>query len=131
MAYMNQDRKAKIVEAVNPILKKYKVKGSFKCDRHAITLTLREGGVDFLNDVIPERISNIRDDARQTYHFGVSPYWYQEHFTGITKQFFDEVMPALQAANWYDRSDIQVDYFNTAYYYHVQVGTWEKPYIVK
>jgi dipeptide/tripeptide permease len=34
----------------------------------------------------------------------------------------------MKSADWYDKSDAQVDYFNTAYYYDVNVGSWNKPY---
>lgn len=30
---------------------------------------------------------------------------------------------------FYDESDIQSDYFNTAYYYYLRIGSYEKPYI--
>ena len=29
----------------------------------------------------------------------------------------------------FDKSDIQTDYFNVGYYVHMEVGTWEKPFI--
>jgi hypothetical protein len=30
--------------------------------------------------------------------------------------------------SWYDKSDTQVDYFNTAFYLHLNIGQWDKPY---
>jgi hypothetical protein len=29
---------------------------------------------------------------------------------------------------WYDKSDAMVDYFDTGYYLHLSIGTWDKPY---
>ena len=29
---------------------------------------------------------------------------------------------------WYDNSDAMVDYFDTAYYTHLNIGKWNKPY---
>jgi len=40
-----------------------------------------------------------------------------------------EIKEALLAADYYDHSDAQTDYFNTAYYYHIHVGKWDKPYV--
>jgi hypothetical protein len=34
----------------------------------------------------------------------------------------------MKSADWYDRSDSQSDYFDTAYYVDVNVGKWDKPY---
>jgi hypothetical protein len=38
MPYMNQERKAKIVAAANPILAKHGMKATFRCTQHSITL---------------------------------------------------------------------------------------------
>ena len=53
MAYMSQEKKAKIVAAVKPILKKYGIKGSFAVRNHStIVLTLKQGKIDFVENYI-------------------------------------------------------------------------------
>jgi hypothetical protein len=37
----------------------------------------------------------------------------------------------MKSAGWYDNSDAQIDYFDTAYYYDVNIGNWKKPYKVE
>ena len=130
MAWMNQERKAKIVKAMKPIMDKYGIKGSFKCNKLNITFTIREGSVDFIGDMVEERHGRSidKDALRSRYNLDINQYWYHEHFTGTAKELLDEVIPAMKAADWYDESDAQVDYFNTAYYYSVKVGSWDKPY---
>jgi hypothetical protein len=32
--------------------------------------------------------------------------------------------------DWYDNSDAQTDYFEMAYYIEVNIGKWDKPYIL-
>ena len=32
------------------------------------------------------------------------------------------------SAGWFDKSDIQTDYFHTAYFIGINVGKWNKPY---
>lgn len=121
MAYMNQERKAKIAALVKPILKKYGVKGSLSVRNHmSIVLTLTQGPIDFAKD------------SGQDPKFGiqVNPYWYNEHFTGKSKEFLSEVFPAMFGADWYDRSDAMTDYFDTAYYVDVNIGKWNKQYQV-
>jgi hypothetical protein len=132
MAYMNQERKAVIAEKVKPILAKYGVKGTLKTDRYSITLTLKQGRIDFIGDLNSDRMrwDTSKDELRKEYHLDVNPYWFQEHYNGDSYFFLKEIMDALKAANWYDRSDAQTDYFDTAYYYNVNIGNWRKPYIV-
>ena len=134
MAYMNQERKATIAKAVNPILAKYRMKGSLSVRNHStIVLTLASGSIDFIGDLNDERFllqrtSEEIDEMRKDYNLDVNPYWYQEHYTGTALSFLSEVIPALKSADWYDRSDAMTDYFNTAYYFDIHVGKWNKPY---
>jgi len=132
MAYMNQERKAVIAEKVKPILAKYGVKGTLKTDKHSITLTLKQGRIDFIGDLNSDRMrwDISKDDLRKDYNLSVNPFWFQEHYNGDSYFFLKEIMDALKAANWYDRSDAQTDYFDTAYYYNVNIGNWQKPYVV-
>jgi hypothetical protein len=137
MAYMNQDRKATIAAAVKPILAKYGVKGTLSTDRYSITLTLRDGYVDFVADMNDTRYDvlngdRVVDKARlRTEGFEVNPYWYQEAYKPGSEavQFLDEVIPAMKAADYFDHSDISTDYFDCSYYFHIKVGRWNKPYV--
>jgi len=137
MAYMNQDRKAVIEAAVKPVLAKYGIKGSLKTDRYSITLTLRSGMVDIVGDMQDTRneltLGQVRVDkvGLRERGFTVNPYWHTETYVpgSDTARLLAELVPALQSAGYYDRSDIQTDYFDTAYYYHIHVGEWNKPYV--
>ena len=125
MAYMNQEMKATIAKNLKPVLKKFGVKGTLSVSNHStIVLTLKSGKIDFFADY------GDREDARK-FGIDVNPYWFHEHFTGKSKQFLTEAFRALKSANWYDDSDIQTDYFNTAYYFRINVGKWNKPYIME
>lgn len=125
MAYMNQEMKSTISKNLKPVLKKFGVKGTLSVSNHStIVLTLKSGKVDFFADY------GDSEDARK-FGIDVNPYWFHEHFTGKSKQFLTEAFRALKSANWYDESDIQTDYFNTAYYFRINVGKWNKPYIME
>jgi hypothetical protein len=146
MAYMNQNKKATIAAAVKPILAKYRMKGTLSVRNHStIVLTLTSGPIDFIGDLAQERqfgyhaagrvilthlFKGGNDKMRERYELDVNPYWYQEHYSGESLAFLSEIFPALKGADWYDRSDAQVDYFDTAYYVDVNVGKWNKPYVV-
>jgi hypothetical protein len=136
MAYMNQERKAKIAQALKPVLAKYGVKGTLRVRNHmAITLTLKSGPIDFIANSNRVCGSNHYQVARgfrpntQGYD-QVNPYWFQDHYDGVAKEFLTEAFKALKAADYYDRSDAMTDYFDTAYYYDLNIGTWDKPYVV-
>lgn len=122
MAYMNQEKKAVIAAKLKPVLKKYGVKGTLSVRNHSsIVLNVKSGKVDFFTDY------GDREDARK-FGIQVNPYWFHEHFTGKAKKFLAEAFDALKSAGYYDNSDAQIDYFDTAYYYDINIGKWNKPY---
>ena len=114
MAYMNQQKKAVIAAAIKPVFKKYGLKATLSVHNHSsICVNIKSGPIDFGGD-------NIQ----------VNPYWLEDHYKDKPKALkaLQEIKQALLAADYYDRSDAMTDYFDTAYYYHINVGKWNKPY---
>lgn len=136
MAYMNQERKATIANALKPILAKYGVKGSLSVRHHSsIVLTLKSGSIDFIgnsNRVCGNDHYQVSRGFRpnNSGYDQVNPYWFQDHYDGLAKDFLTEAFEALKSAGWYDRSDAMTDYFDTAYYVDINIGKWNKPYEV-
>ena len=137
MAYMNQERKAKIAQALKPILAKYKVKGSLSVRNHmSIVLTLKSGAIDFIGNSNRVCGNDFYQVARgfkpnDTGYDQVNTYWIKDHYDGDAKAFLTEALKALKSADWYDESDAMTDYFNTAYYVDINIGKWNAPYIVQ
>ena len=137
MAYMNQERKAKITKMLKPILAKYKVKGSLSVRNHStIVLTLKSGAIDFIgnsNRVCGNDFYQVQRGFKPTTtgYDQVNPYWFQDHYDGKAKAFLTEAFKALKSADWYDESNAMIDYFNIAYYVDVNIGKWDAPYIVQ
>ena len=128
MAYMNQEKKSKIAAAIKPILAKYKLKGTLSVSNHmTIVLTIKSGSIDFIGNFNLTNASTPRFQGAEK-SIQVNPYWYQEQFDGVAKAALSELVPAMKSADWYDRSDSRIDYFDTAYYVDVNVGKWDKPY---
>jgi hypothetical protein len=131
---MNQEKKAKIVNLLKPVLKKYGVKGSLRVRNHSsIALTVKAGEIDFIknfNETVAVQPGGFRNGAPAEKYLQVNPYWFQEHFTGKAKQFLTEAIAALKGAEWYNNSDAMIDYFDTAYYFDVNIGAWDKPYVL-
>lgn len=136
MAYMNQERKALIAKALKPVLAKYGVKGTLSVRNHStICLTIKSGKIDFIgnsNRVCGASHYQVSRGFRPNTsgYSDVNPYWFQDHYDGDAKAFLTEAFKALKSAGWYDRSDAQIDYFDTAYYCDINIGKWNKPYVV-
>lgn len=136
MAYMNGEKKALINKMLKPVLKKYGIKGTLSVRNHStICLTLKSGSIDFIansNRVCAASHWQVHKGWRPNTsgYADVNVYWYQDHYDGDAKAFLDEAMATLKSANWYDRTDAQIDYFDTAYYVDINIGRWNKPYEV-
>ena len=140
MAYVSQDLKAKLAPAIKAVLKKYKVKGSIAVNNHStLVLNLKSGSIDFIENAIATDAAKVSankmtDDRiayfRNEQYMDVNPYWYQEHFSGKALNFLREVFTAMNNGN-HDNSDIQTDYFDVGWYVDVNIGKWNKPYIVE
>ena len=139
MAYMSQEKKAKIAPVVKAILKKYNVKGSLSVRNHStLALNIKSGAIDFVENFIQTDANVVHgkkmsqdqiDYLRKNQSVDVNPYWYHEHFDGVAKKFLKEILTAMNDGNW-DKSDIQTDYFNVGWYVDVNIGRWNKPYVL-
>lgn len=136
MAYMNQERKANMSPAIKAALKKYNVKGSIAVRHHStLVLNIKSGAIDFIsnyNTVVgnSSRFLAQPDSFRKAENsLDVNPYWFKEQFDGTALDCLTEIMLAMQAGN-HDRSDIQTDYFDVGWYVDVNIGQWDKPYIL-
>jgi hypothetical protein len=128
MAYVSQELKTKLAPKIKAICKKYGVKASLAVRHHStLVLNVKSGKVDFISDYgdTPE----TRADAEK-FGIQVNPYHYKSHFNGEAYHFLSEVIPAMNDGNW-DKSDIQVDYFNVGWYIDVNIGKWNKPYALE
>ena len=131
MAYMNQERKAAIAPAVKSILKKYHIKGSLSVRNHStLVLNIKSGVIDFIsnfNSTVERRPGGHRLGQSAERYIQVNPYWFQEHFSGQSLKFLDEIFRAMNSGN-HDRSDAMTDYFDVGWYLDVNIGQWDKPY---
>jgi len=136
MAYVSVEKKAKIAAALAPVLKKYNLKGSLKgAGSSSITLTLKSGSIDFIgngNKTCSESFYQVSRGftANTSGHEQVNLYWIQDHYSGKALEAMQAIKKALMAGDYYDRSDAMTDYFDTAYYFHCNIGSWNKPYAV-
>jgi hypothetical protein len=135
MAYMSQEKKAKIAPKVKAILKKYGVKGTLAVRNHStLCLNLKSGKIDFIansNRVCSADYYQVAQGFRPNTgkYCQVNPYHFKSHYDGKALAFLTEVLSAMNEGN-YDNSDIQTDYFSVGWYVDVNIGKWNKPYEV-
>ena len=133
MAYMSQEKKAKIAPVVKAICAKYGIKGSLKVRNHStLCLTIKQGPIDFIgnsNRVCGNDHYQVSRGFRPNTqgYSDVNPYWFRDHYDGKALDFLSEVLTAMNAGN-HDRSDIQTDYFDVGWYVDVNIGRWDQPY---
>lgn len=128
MAWVSQEKKSKIAPVVKSILKKYGVRGTLAVSNHStLVLNIKSGKIDFIGNY--NKTCDPRYLARD--NIDVNTYWWHDHFSGTAKKFFSEIIPALKGPDFYDNSDIQTDYFDVSHYIGVNIGRWNKPYILE
>jgi hypothetical protein len=134
MAYMNQEKKAKIAGELKKALAGTGIKYTLGVHNHStICMRIKSAPIDFIknfNETVAQRPGGFRTGNEAKDSMDVNPYWYQEHFSGKALKILKTIMACMYGADWYDRSDIQTDYFDTAYYVSVSVGQWNKPFEV-
>ena len=136
MAYMNQNRKAVIKANLDKALKGTGVKYSLKCSNISITCTIKSAPVDFIANSNETCGADFYQTARgfqknTTGYDQVNHYHYRDHYSGKAKELMTKIVTAIYSGDYYDRSDAQTDYFDTAYYAHINIGKWDKPFVVK
>ena len=85
----------------------------------SINVSIMSGPLDF---------GNIREAAH------VNQYWVESHYEAHLVPFLEAVLKVIKFGSdrqWYDRSDSQIDYFDTAFYIDLEVGRFMNPYKFK
>jgi len=116
MAYISQKDKAELAPGIKAVLAKYGMKGSIAIKHHfTLVVNVQSGPLDF-------------DHSHGDGYTQVNTYHIDRHYSGDVKQFLNELVVAMKGTKWFDKSDIQSDYFHTAYYIDINIGKWNKPY---
>ncbi len=91
----------------------------------AVRVTIKKGNVDF-SDITGREGDRGYAQINQ-YHLGN----YGNH-----RYLFEDIINVIKKApgkaengrEWFDESDSMVDYFHTAFYFNLNVGSFDKPY---
>jgi hypothetical protein len=125
MAYIS----AEDVRAIRVELKEKFPKWKFSVRKSsgslAVDVTILQGTASF-----DDHFSNGRRYAQ------VNQYWIKDHFKDAGEcraiEMINEIMhnaPGRAGGKvFFDHSDAQTDYFHTAFYTHLSIGSWDKEY---
>jgi hypothetical protein len=114
MAFVSNETKSKISAALKPVFKSYGIKATVARNYYKSTLVVNisSGDIDF-----------------GTNYQQVNVYHINKHHVGKARFFLEDVLEAIKTAgDWYDETNSQIDYFNTAFYIDINIGRWDKPY---
>ena len=119
MAYVSQADKKALAPAIKAVLNKYGMKGSIRVRHHStLVVTVKSGVIDF------------SDYMRGEAYIDVNPYWIDTHYSGIARDFLNELLAAMKGPNYFNNDDAMTDYFHRSHYTDITIGTaWNKPYI--
>ena len=134
MAYCNAQDVAQVRKELKETFPNFKF-GVRKRDHHAISVTIKAGPTDFSSLFDKDEYSKKRQYIQVNgYHI--------DSFYGEHAPFLKQVQQIIKTApargegyhkgtGYYDRSDAMTDYFDTAYYIDINIGSWDQPYEVK
>lgn len=121
MAYISTETVAKIRKVIKEVFPTPAYKFSIR----------RESGGSLRVDVLksPYDMSELTND----YGYSSINQYHMNQYDGIIGQDATEFLRdikeiIIKAGDWWDESDAMTDYFNTAFYYQIGLGNYEKPY---
>ena len=102
------------------------IRNALKAEFPEVKFSVRKDGFSSVNVNIMKAGFDIPEGSRNVNH-----YWIDSHFGHDEElcKFLKRVDEIIRTeGNWYDNSDSMTDYFDTAFYYHIQFGKWDRPY---
>jgi len=132
MAYMNQEKKAVIAAELKKVMPKG-WKYSLAVHNHStIVCTIRSAPVDLLAEMREVREEEARlqgnDACPIDGYADVNPYRADCQFKE-SKEVIGSILSAMNTGN-HNRSDSMTDYYDVGFYVDLNIGAWNKPFVV-
>jgi len=86
----------------------------------SISVSIIKSNIDFTDEVLTDGMT----------HSSINQYRV-EQFYPKHKDLFNKILNIIKNGSdrkWYNDSDAMTDYFDTAFYFDLNVGKWDKPY---
>ena len=138
MAYVSKELKEHVAPKLRALAKSYGLKATVAVHHHStLVLNVSKGRIDFIKDNADtlygknyHAFDNEQDhkhNLNRTY-MQVSHHW-TDLFTGDAREFLDKAFAIMLEGNW-DRSDIMTDYWDIGWYCDINIGRWDRPYVI-
>jgi hypothetical protein len=131
MAYVSQEDKKRMAPAIKAVLKKYGMKGSIAVRHHStLVVNVKSGKLDVIgNWMATSRHAEDRDSAPT--NLDVNLYHVESNYSGEVADFINEMHVAMKGDEYFDKSDIMTDYFHCSHYMDLNIGNYDKPYVLE
>lgn len=132
MAFITKAEVKAKASKLKQIAKQYGIKLSVSgSNSSTIKVTIQEGCIDFFSNLMQcvDDPSMVQYYCSKDGYIQVNPYHLDRSFSGIALECLEAIKEVLYEDHW-DKSDIQTDYFNTAWYIAICIGRYDKPYKV-
>ena len=129
MAYISATDVAAIRKELKEAFPKFKFGVKKESGSLAVAVTVKQATYSF-DDAFAKSWNGQR-------YAQVNQYWIADHFQDAEEREFllqvNEIMhnaPGRAGGRvYFDESDAMTDYFHTAFYTHLQIGSWDKEYV--
>ena len=127
MAYINKEEVKEKAVKLKAVAVKHGVKISVAgSNSSTLAVTILSGGIDFYAD----GVNRDKDFDYDNYHMQINAYWCHAYYTGKSQQLFADLLEVMKEGH-YDHSDAMTDSFHCSWYNQIQVGKWNKSYVLE
>ena len=81
-----------------------------------------------VNVTILEAPYELRNDVEKSYE-QTNPYYLKERKNEKSREILQKISDIVNKTN-FDDSDLQSDYHHVGFYFHLNLGRWDKPFLV-
>ena len=135
MAYITTQEVAAIRKQLKAEMPEYKFSVK-KCHHSSVTVAFMKGPAWETFQSRDRYTGEMHDDAMDD-HEQLNHVWAENFYGEKNAAIIKKVEKIIKTApvkaggrEWYDDSDSQSDYFDTAFYMSIHIGAWDKPYQV-
>ena len=138
MSYISQEEKKELAPGIKKVLKQYGLRGTIAINHYStLVVNIKSGSLDLLGAA--QKINNERAERQGLPitqigdHFQANAYREPTEYENIDKKignFYSDLIKAMKGDKWFDKSDMMTDYFHTAYFLSINIGRWNKPYLL-
>jgi len=130
MAYVSKEDKQRLLPGIKEVLNKYKMKGTVSV-RNCSTLIVKvsKGVLDIMQNSWEYDCNHTEFRKEKPQYldvYGIEGA--EDGFTGNVHEFIRDLLAAMRGDQYFDKTNIQEDYFHCSHYYEIRIGDYKKPY---